>query len=161
MQSEIRHDLGPVVAPVAGEAAHTLLPAEVGAVDGVHHDDHRARLLYCRGCDRKQFPIGADSRGMAARAVVAEGGGKHPHRVHELVYGNPFENLDVLENGFRHLRGLFLPPWPAADIRLSTHTTTVTKARTVVRFEPERHAVSLLAVRPKYLAMASVCQVEA
>ena len=106
LQGETRHDLGTVVRPMAGEARHTWLPAEVGAVDVVHHRNHAARPLDRRGFDGKRITIAADFRRVATTAVIAKGGGKHPHRVHELVHGNPFENLDVLEDDVRHLQAL-------------------------------------------------------
>ena len=46
-------------------------------------------------------------RGMAVDAVQIGRRGEEPHRVHELLDGDPFEHLDVLENILRHQR-LFL-----------------------------------------------------
>src|SRR6267378_3170469 len=45
----------------------------------------------------KAFPFVDAFRNMAIDAVQAQGCGKHTHRVHELIHGNTFENLDVLE----------------------------------------------------------------
>ena len=41
---------------------------------------------------------------MAAGAVQSKGGGEEAHGVHELVYGNSFHRLDVLECLFDHYR---------------------------------------------------------
>src|SRR5438093_4297413 len=45
---------------------------------------------------------------MAIQTVQAQGSGDHSHRVHELVYGNSLEYLDVFEKVFRHLGFWFL-----------------------------------------------------
>src|SRR2546423_150073 len=42
---------------------------------------------------------------MAAGAIFRGGGGKHPHRVDELVNGNALEDADVLEYGLGKRRG--------------------------------------------------------
>jgi hypothetical protein len=38
---------------------------------------------------------------MTIRAVELQGGRHDPHRLHEIVDGNPFKHLDVLEDLFR------------------------------------------------------------
>ena len=126
LRGQIRQNLGAHVAAMArvtGDGAHS---AEVVLVDFVHHRHHPAgRYLQWRLVG-KLFP-GADAfRDMAVDAVQAEGGGKHSHRVHEFVYGNPFENIDFLENFFRHRLSLRLRRLPGLTVcqpAISRHAT--------------------------------------
>ena len=41
---------------------------------------------------------------MTVPAADAQGAGEEAHSAHELVYGNTFQHLDVLEGHFGHLR---------------------------------------------------------
>src|ERR1700733_13581046 len=93
---------------MAGETSHTLLSAKIGAIKSIHHENHLACPLYRRGCDGKSFPIGADFLVVTTRTVIPQRGRKHTHRVHELIDWNTSENLDVLEDLFRHLWTLSL-----------------------------------------------------
>ena len=89
---------------MAGVASHLALPAEIALIEHVHHDDHLARGLLQRRVDGVGSQAVRGVRRMAIDAVQAGGRGKEAHGVHEFLDGNAFEQLDVLENVFRHLR---------------------------------------------------------
>ena len=88
---------------MAGPARHHVAAVEAGAVDGVHHLDHRAGGPLAR---RIVFPlrIGSAGAGVTVAAAQAERGGDESHRPEELVDGNAFQDLNVLERLIRQLR---------------------------------------------------------
>src|SRR5207237_525031 len=98
---------GAVVTSMTCKARYTRFATEVIPVDGIHHRDHSACPLNRRGFDSERVTIGADFGGMATAAVIPERRGKHPHRVHELIYRNAFQHLDILEDEVGELRVLF------------------------------------------------------
>src|SRR5438045_1458392 len=108
LHEQTRYDLralDTIVAGVAGHGAHAL---EVVFVDGVYHQQHLSCGLLQRSVFREFVPTGGVVGRVAVDAVHACRGGNHAHRIHELVYWNSFENLNILENIFRHLRPLAL-----------------------------------------------------
>src|SRR5665213_4213633 len=86
---------------MAGITGHPLLPPEIRFVQRVYHKNHLARSLFHRRVYGICFQALALWR-MAINAVQACGGGKESHRIHKFFNGNPFEQLDVLENVFSH-----------------------------------------------------------
>src|SRR5262245_9473694 len=101
-----------VMAGVAGHRTHTL---EVVLVDSIHHQHHSARRFFQWRLVGKPVPSTDAFRSVTIDTVQAQGGGKHPHRVHEFVYRNALEHLDILEHLFRHLRPLLLPGLAACE----------------------------------------------
>jgi hypothetical protein len=57
LNGEARNVARTILSPMAGEAAHTRLPAEVLLVDRLHHDDHLPRTLDLRRGDRERGTV--------------------------------------------------------------------------------------------------------
>src|SRR5262249_14270160 len=87
----------------ARKAAHPLLIAEEVAIDGVHHPDHESRLLDHGRLDGERFDLSIENLWRVAAGAILRGcGGEHPHRVDKLVYRDPLEHADVLEERLGH-----------------------------------------------------------
>src|SRR5262249_6773934 len=99
---EERRDRRTIALAMTGPAGDDLSSREGRPIDGLRHLDHLAR---------RNFPrrVGGPVRIVTLEAADAEGGGEDYHRPHELVHGNAFEQLHVLESFFRHLRPLWRP----------------------------------------------------
>ena len=61
----------------------------------------------CLGNERKGWLHAVSYRKMTIRAIELKGGRHDPHRLHEIVHGNPLEHLDVFEDLFRQKRFLW------------------------------------------------------
>ncbi len=103
-----------IAAAMAGVAGDLGLAAEVGLIDGPHHENHFAGGLLEGRIVGISRPVVVGRFDVAIGAVQAEGGGKEAHRAHEFVHGNSFEHLDILEDLLRH--GRFFG-WGLADGR--------------------------------------------
>src|SRR5688500_8826672 len=98
---------------MTGEAGHHLPPAEVRLVDRVDHDHHAAGHLFPRVLVCILGPIAAALVEMTVGAVETGSRGEDAHRPHELIDGNAFQDLNVLEDLFGHL-------WPLDASALSS-----------------------------------------
>ena len=94
-----------MVACVAGHGTDTL---EVLLIDRIDHQQHSSRCLLERGLLGKVLPTFRAIGSVAIDAVHIRGSSEHAHRVHELVDGNSFDDLNVLEDFFSQLGPLLL-----------------------------------------------------
>src|SRR5438552_12522885 len=95
---------------------------------------------------------------MAVRAVQACGGGEHTHGVHELVDGNALQNLNVLEDFFRHRWPLRLSRLPGCDYsaeQARRHCSDNTKNPSP---RSKRHTVSLLLLLRSFVFFPAAAQ---
>ncbi len=99
---QTRNDLGCWATPVTGVTGDRFPSAKQGLVDRVDNLNHPARGQLHRNVIRILRPIAQNIAAMAIRAIVAQGRGKEPHRLHELVDRDAFEHLNVLEDILRH-----------------------------------------------------------
>src|SRR5450755_3845870 len=81
-------------------ASHHLPAVEVVAIDGSHHLDHPSSYQLARIVGSPVDFLGARA-GMALGAVKTQCGAHDAHRSHEVVYGNSYEHLNILEDLIR------------------------------------------------------------
>jgi hypothetical protein len=88
---------------MTGEAGHHLPAAEVRLVDRVDHDHHPASHLFPCVLVCILGPIATALLQMAVGAVETGRRRKDAHCPYELIDGNAFEDLDILEDLFGQL----------------------------------------------------------
>ena len=86
-----------------------MLAREVGFIDGPVHKNHLPGSLFAAGCRRRTCskspvppPVPVASGTWQSTQFRSQRGGKEPHRPHEFVQRNSFEDLDVLQDIFGH-----------------------------------------------------------
>src|SRR5579859_4629357 len=89
---------------MAGVSGQHAAPAEIAPVDGVHHQNHFARSLLIGVIFGVFRPIAAALLNVAKSAVFTQRRGEKALRVHELLYRNAAENLNVFEILLGHQR---------------------------------------------------------
>src|SRR5207237_2176624 len=102
LDNQARNDLGALIAMVARIAGYGPDALEIVLINGVHHIHHAARGLLQWRVQGVLVPAVGVVRSVAMRAVQTCGRGEHTHRVHELVDGDSFKNLNVFEDFLRH-----------------------------------------------------------
>jgi hypothetical protein len=130
---------------MAGVAGDEAPPAELRLVDLIHHQHHPPRGLLSWRVDGVALEAFALRR-MTVDAVQVRRGGEEPHRVHELLDGIPFEDLDVLEHVLGHRRPLL--PLPVTETATSRQAEAARNSLFISdrRRRPERRVADRLHV---------------
>ncbi len=139
---ERRRDHRAFAAAMTRPARDDLSSVEVVAIDGRDHLDHPARGALL-GRVVLPFGIGRSRAGMAIAAADGQRRGKQPHRAHEFVDRDPFQDLHVLEDLIGHLQQP-AGAWPTTSATLASHTTSPSATASVDRRYLDKNVMDIL-----------------
>jgi hypothetical protein len=89
------NQLGALAAVMAGIASQQALACEVFLIDFIDHAHHLARRFLHGSFFGEPSPIADAVRTVAKLTSDAQRRGEKAHGVHELIFGNPFEELEI------------------------------------------------------------------
>src|SRR5262245_64647500 len=91
---------------MARVASQRAAAAKFCFIDVVHHQHHGSSRALARNIVREAIPVLQTFRNVAIHTIQPQRCSEESHRIHELIDGNSFEDLHILEDLFGHERFL-------------------------------------------------------